>query len=54
MDEMLGHKKEASFFEVRNTEYRVGGLSWGEEEDEGHWPGDFLGNMQSQGWSEEK
>jgi ribonucleoside-diphosphate reductase beta chain len=54
MDEMLGHKKEASFFEVRNTEYRVGGLSWEEEQDEGHWPGDFLSNMQSQGWSEEK
>jgi ribonucleotide reductase beta subunit family protein with ferritin-like domain len=46
---------ETNFFEQHVKEYKTGsGLSWDEEEDEGHWPGDFLGNMQSQGWSEEK
>jgi ribonucleoside-diphosphate reductase beta chain len=54
--EVLELKKEKNFFETRVTDYRVGGaLDFDDEEqDEGHWPGDFLGNMQSKGGSEEK
>jgi ribonucleoside-diphosphate reductase beta chain len=32
IDEMLGHKKEKNFFETRVTEYRVGGLTWDDDD----------------------